>query len=103
MLQAENSDPLTYKIIGAAIEIHRVLGPGLLESLYEEALCIELEERNLRFEPQKLLEIDYKGRNIGSFFVDIMVENCVILELKSVKKLLPVHEAQLLCYLALQT
>ena len=101
MLREENGDPLTYKIIGAAIEVHRVLGPGLLESLYEEALCIELEERNLRFERQKLLEIDYKGRNIGTFFVDIMVENRVILELKAVKKLLPVHEAQLLCYLRL--
>ncbi len=72
-----------------------------MESLYEEALCVELEERNLSYERQKLLEIDYKGRNIGNFFIDIMVENRVIVELKSVKNLLPVHDAQLLCYLRL--
>ncbi|MCE2471613.1 MAG: GxxExxY protein [Anaerolineae bacterium] len=101
MRRTENNDPSTYEIIGAAIEVHRILGPGLLESLYEEALCVELEERNLSYERQKLLEIDYKERNIGNFFIDIMVENRVIVELKSVKNLLPVHDAQLLCYLRL--
>ncbi len=92
---------LTYEIIGAAIEVHRILGPGLLEQLYEEALCIELERRNLSFERQKSLIIDYKGHNIGSFRLDLLVEDRVILELKSVKEILPVHEAQLLCYLRL--
>ena len=94
-------DPLTYEIIGAAIEVHKELGPGLLESLYEEALCIELHERNLEFERQKLLEISYKGHDIGTFVVDIIVENRVVVELKSVRQLAPIHEAQLLSYLHL--
>ena len=101
MQKSDKGDPLTYQIIGAAIEVHRVLGPGLLEILYEEALCIELEERNLEYERQKHVAIGYKGRTIGSFYVDIIVENRVILELKSVKQLAPVHEAQLICYLRL--
>lgn len=93
MQNANRRDPLTHKIIGAAIEVHRRLGPGLVEKLYEEALCVELQERQLQFERQKLLEIDYKGHNIGSFRLDLLVEDSVILELKSVKELLPVHEA----------
>ena len=89
----EKSDPLTYQIIGAAIEVHRILGPKLLESIYEEALCIELEQRNLRYERQRKIELNYKGHRIGTFFVDIIVKNSVIIELKSVASLAPVHEA----------
>lgn len=95
------SDPLTYQIIGAAIEVHRELGPKLLESIYEEALCIELYLRKLSYERQKMIELNYKGHKIGTFFVDIIVENSVIVELKSVANLAPVHEAQLISYLKL--
>ena len=63
-----HSDPLTYKIIGAAIEVHRVLGPKLFESVYEEALCIKLNLRQLGYERQKKIELDYKGHKIGTFF-----------------------------------
>ncbi len=101
MRTADKDDPLTYDIIGAAIDAHRILGPGLLESVYEEALCIELEERGLSLERQKRIDIDYRGRIIGDLFADIIVESGVILELKSVEKLLPIHTAQLLTYLKL--
>ena len=95
------SDPLTFQIIGAAIEVHRLLGPKLLESIYEEALCIELGLRRLNYERQKHIKLSYKGHAIGDFFVDIIVENDVIVELKSVANLAPVHEAQLISYLKL--
>ena len=101
MSQSERQDPLTYQIIGAAIEVHRVLGPGLLERVYEDALCVELEERKIRYERQKNIEINYKGRMIGDLIADVIVENRVIVELKSVESLLPIHTAQLLTYLKL--
>jgi len=94
-------DPLTEKIIGCAIEVHRRLGPGLLESVYESALCIELEHCRLRFERQLLLPITYRDRSIGDLRMDIVVEKSVILELKSVERIDPVFEAQLLTYLRL--
>lgn len=98
---ANQSDPLTYQIIGAAIEVHRELGPKLLESIYEEALCIELDLRQLNYERQKKIELIYKGHEIDTFIVDVIVENSVIVELKSVANLAPVHEAQLISYLKL--
>ena len=99
MLYEEN---LTRQIIGAAIEVHRYLGPGLLESVYEECLCRELELRNLAFERQKSLPLEYKGMSLNcGYRVDIMVGNSVILELKCVESIAPVHEAQLLTYLRL--
>lgn len=101
MTRNSESDPLTYQIIGAAIEVHRILGPKLLENIYEEALCIELDQRQLSYERQKKIELNYKGHEIGTFFVDIIVENSVIVELKSVANLAPVHEAQLISYLKL--
>src|SRR5262249_33056591 len=95
-------DELTEKIIGGAIEVHQALGPGLLESVYEECLAVELELRTLQFERQKSLSIEYKGREVGADLrIDLLVERRVIVELKSVEKLLPVHEAQLLTYLRL--
>ncbi|MCB0301432.1 MAG: GxxExxY protein [Calditrichaeota bacterium] len=90
---------LTQKIIGCAIEVHKQLGPGLLESVYEAALCIEFEEINIRFERQKSLSVNYKNRSIGEFRIDILVENIVVLELKSVERHDPLFEAQLLSYL----
>ncbi len=101
MNSSHNQDPLTYKIIGAAIEVHRVLGPGLLEELYEDAFCIELEEQKLKYERQRHVDVLYKGREIGDMYADIVVGNTVIVELKSVKRLNDIHVAQLLTYLKL--
>lgn len=94
-------DDLTFIIIGAAMAVHSELGPGLLENVYENALCIELAARNLEYEQQKHLEVLYRGRNVGSFYADLVVEDKVIVELKSVKDLAPIHEAQLITYLKL--
>ena len=94
-------DPLTYAIIGAAIDVHEELGPGLLEKIYENCLCIELGRRNIRFEQQMRIPVWYKGESAGDMYVDILVENSVIVELKSVKELAPIYEAQLLTYLKL--
>ena len=99
MSEREQQDPLTYRIIGAAIEVHRVLGPGLLESLYESALCIELANCGISFEQQKPLMVDYKGRAIGNLKADIVVDGQVIVELKAVKDLSDVDTAQILTYL----
>ncbi|MCI0473228.1 MAG: GxxExxY protein [Ignavibacteria bacterium] len=96
------NDVLTEKILGCAIEVHKNLGPGLLESVYEECLFFELLDKHLLAERQKILPIMYKGKKLQSDLkIDILVENLVILELKSVEKLLPIHEAQLITYLKL--
>lgn len=93
---------LTSSIIDAAIEVHRWLGPGLLESVYEACLAQELEERNVPYERQKKLPVQYKGRGLElGFCLDLLVDDRVVVELKSVEQLLPVHEAQLLTYLKL--
>ena len=95
-------EELTEKIIGAAIEVHRVLGPGLLESVYQRALCHELKLRNLSFRQQIEVPLHYKGVDLEcGFRIDLIVEDTVILELKSVANILPVHEAQLLTYMRL--
>jgi GxxExxY protein len=93
------SDSLTEKIIGAAIEVHRVLGSGLLESIYEEALCVELELRGLAFQRQTELDVHYKGHIIKGQRLDLVVEGQVIVELKSVVKLPEVATAQAMSYL----
>ena len=93
---------LTGEIIGAAIEVHKALGPGLLESAYEECLCHEFKLRSFPFERQKELPIEYKGVKLDcGYRLDIVVWNKIILELKSCSELLPIHEAQLLTYLKL--
>lgn len=95
-------DSLTEKIIGAAIDVHRALGPGLLESVYEECLCVELGLRDLRFTSQVELPVEYKDRRIDiGYRLDLIVEDNVVVELKAVERLLPIHEAQLLTYLRL--
>ena len=97
-----HEDDLSFNIIGAAIEVHRVLGPGLLESAYEESLCRELSLRNIAFERQVSLPIEYKGVKLDcGYRVDLVVERSVVVELKTVESLLPIHEAQLLTYLKL--
>ncbi|MBL9120751.1 MAG: GxxExxY protein [Phycisphaerae bacterium] len=93
---------LTEEIIGAAIEVHRVLGPGLLESAYEACLCQELSLRNIRCDRQIELPIQYKGIEIRpAFRMDLVVDNRVVIEVKAVDALDPIHEAQLLTYLRL--
>ena len=95
-------DPLTESIIGLAIEVHRHLGPGLLESAYEECLCFELEARRFKFRRQVPLPIIYKSVRLDcGYRLDVVVENEVVIELKSVERLMPIHEAQMLTYLKL--
>jgi len=94
------NDTLTEKIIGAAIQVHRELGPGLLESAYEVCLCHELSLNGLKIERQKAIPIFYRGIKLdGGYRLDLVVEDQVIVEIKTVSELLPVHEAQLLSYL----
>jgi GxxExxY protein len=93
---------LSKQVIGAAIEVHRHLGPGLLESAYEECLCRELDLNGFKFERQKPLPVNYKGTQIDcSYRLDILVEDSIILELKSVHKIEPIHQAQMMTYLKL--
>ncbi|MBW2120035.1 MAG: GxxExxY protein [Deltaproteobacteria bacterium] len=93
---------LTGKVIGAAIEVHKALGPGLLESAYEECLCHEFKLRSFPFERQKELPIEYKGVKLDcGYRLDIVLWSKIILELKSCNELQPIHEAQLLTYLKL--
>ena len=93
---------LTGEVIGAAIEVHKALGPGLLESTYEECLCIELGLRNIPCARQKELPIEYKGVNLDyAYRLDIVVPNKLIVELKACESLEPIHDAQLLTYLKL--
>lgn len=95
-------DPLTRQIIGAAIEVHRQLGPGCLESTYEECLCLELTELDIPFERQVPLPIVYKStRILRAYKPDLLIDSAVIVELKTIDKILQVHEAQLLTYLRL--
>jgi GxxExxY protein len=90
-------EDLTEKVIGAAIEVHRTLGPGLLESAYEECLCRELDLRGLAFQRQVPLPVEYKGVKLDcGYRLDLVVQDLVVLELKCVDHIRPVHEAQLL-------
>lgn len=93
---------LSGEVISAAIEVHRILGPGLLESAYEECLCRELELRQIPYERQKELPIEYKGIKLDcGYRLDVLVENRLVLELKACDALQPIHKAQLLTYLKL--
>jgi GxxExxY protein len=91
---------VTREVIGAAIEVHRQLGPGLLESSYRECLCRELVLRRIPFEREKPLPLEYKGIHLGcGYRLDLLVAGCVVVEVKSVEALAPIHDAQLLTYL----
>lgn len=95
-------DALTEQIIGAAISVHRELGPGLLESAYEACLAFEFTERGLRFERQKPLPVVYRGHRVEcGYRIDFVVEERVVVEIKAVERLEPVHTAQVLSYLRL--
>ena len=97
-------DPMTGKIIGCAIEVHRTLGPGLLEGAYEACLALELQRAGLMVERQVSIPINYKGEEIGcGYRADLIVEGAVLVELKSVDQFLPIHDAQVLTYLKLRS
>lgn len=99
---AFENDELTEAIIGSAIEVHRLLGPGLLEWPYEECLCYELAELNLPVERQPFLPIVYKNLSLSrAFRPDLIIDRAVVVEVKAVEKLLPIHESQVLTYLKL--
>ena len=92
-------DKITYEIRGAIFEVNKVLGPGFLEKVYENALLVELKKRGLKAESQVPLKVTYKDEIVGDYFVDIVVENQVLIELKVVENLQKIHEAQILNYL----
>ncbi len=99
---AEERDPLTKLVIGAAIEVHRIMGPGLLESVYQKCLERELTLQGIAFKPQEPLPIEYKDELIDEEFkIDFYFPNQLVVEIKAVEKMLPIHQAQLLTYLQL--
>lgn len=95
-------DPYSWRVIGCAIEVHRTLGPGLMESVYEACLCHELALAGLRFERQRRVPVVYKDARLDlDFRADVVVEDALLLEIKAARDILPLHEAQLLTYLRL--
>lgn len=97
------TSPISEKAIGAAIEVHRQLGPGLLESSYHACLCRELELRGIPYHSEVVLPLEYKGLQIAKgYVIDLLIEESLIVEVKSVEKLLPVHSAQLMTYMRLK-
>jgi GxxExxY protein len=102
--ESSEEDLICSEIIGACIEVHRHLGPGLLESAYEASLCSELDLRSIRFERQVAVPVNYKGLDLPCCYrLDLLVQRRVVVELKCVERLLPIHVAQLLTYLKLTT
>ena len=100
--ETQRENQITDRVIGAAIEVHRHLGPGLLEAAYEECMCYELAHAGLRFTRQTSIPVTYKGLKLNcGFRLDLLVEDLVVVEIKAVESVLPVHEAQLLTYLKL--
>ena len=98
----EKRDPLTEKVIGCAIEVHRILGPGLLESAYQRGMLFELRKQGLAVETEVPMPVNYKGEIMDcGYRVDMLVEKSLILELKAVDAILPIHQAQLLSYMKL--
>lgn len=98
-VQAIDLNQLTHAVIGAAIEVHRVLGPGFLQSAYEEALCLELSDLGIPFNRQQTISVVYKQRQIGQSRLDLVVDAKVLVELISVDKLAAIQEAQVISYL----
>ena len=96
---SKDVDGLAHPVIGAAIEVHRTLGPGYLESLYEEALVHELRLQNIPYERQVTIFVEYKGLKIGEGRLDLLIDKKLPVELKAVEALAPIHQAQLLSYL----
>jgi GxxExxY protein len=92
-------DQFAYEVIGAAIEVHRILGPGFLEAVYEQALAAEFDLRKIPYERQYPINIPYKGQIVGEGRLDFFVAKCLVVELKTVDSLLPIHQAQVISYL----
>jgi len=92
-------DDLAHRVIGAAIEVHRLLGPGFLESVYEEALCVELALHDIPFARQVPIGVRYKGEQVGEARLDLLVHDSLVVELKTVESIAPIHWAQVLSYL----
>lgn len=102
MITKKQLNEITYQLIGAAIEVHKELGPGLLESVYEKCYKKELQLRGIRFQSQLYVPVSYKGVDLDTELrVDLLAEEFVVVELKSVEAMIPVHEAQLLTYMRL--
>ena len=95
----QNLDVLAHRVIGVAIEVHRVLGPGYLESVYEEAMAVELEIQRIGFNRQLAFAVPYKDKNVGEGRIDFLIEGSLIVELKAVDKLAPIHTTQVISYL----
>jgi GxxExxY protein len=97
------TNPISERVIGAAIEVHRHLGPGLLESSYHACLCRELELRNVSYYTQVEIPLEYKGIRVAkSYVIDLLIEDSLVVEIKSVDKLLPIHSSQLMTYMRLR-
>ena len=95
-------EPLTERFIGCAIEVHKTLGAGLLESVYRECMCIELMSAGLQFESERQIQLNYKGTRINSkLWLDVLVEGIVVVELKAVECIHPIHQSQVITYLKL--
>ena len=96
---SKDVDEVARNVIGSAIEVHRHLGPGYLERIYEAALATELEIRGIQYQQQEPIGVQYKGRDVGQTRIDLLVEHCLIVEVKAVEMLLNIHHAQLISYL----
>ena len=92
-------DQYAHQIIGAAIEVHKALGPGFLESTYESALAVELQIQGILFSRQHPVALNYKGHAVGEGRLDLLVADCLVVELKAVDQLMPIHQAQIISYL----
>ena len=101
MVRMDHDHTISDRVIGAAIEVHRQLGPGLLETPYKRALCIELTHQGLRVESNRHISMEYRGEIIGEYIPDLIVANTVVVEVKSVSHLEPVFTAQVVTYLRL--
>ena len=97
--ETSNDSALTYAIIGAAMEVHRTLGPGFPESVYEQALCVEMRSRGMPYARQVDVQVRYKGEHVGSGRIDLLVNDSIIVELKAVDSISSVHVGQVLSYL----
>jgi GxxExxY protein len=99
LVEPAELDDLAHRVIGAALEVHRLLGPGFLESVYEDALCVELALRGIEFAGQVPVGVEYKGKRVGEARLDLLVGGSLVVELKAVEHIAPIHVAQVLSYL----
>ena len=95
----KDTESLAYRIIGCAIEVHREIGPGYLESVYENALSVELTQQGIEYKRQVPVDVEYKGVNVGQGRIDLLVNGSIIVELKTIDQFAPIHQAQVISYL----